>query len=125
MSYGEFQKYLEITYDGKVNFSRDIHKKLRQIIIDTIEALAPKLDPNRRKHSFELFGYDFMIDDEFNVYLIEVNTNPCLETESTLLSRIIPALIDNTLKIVLDPLFPNRQKKNKFGENKFELVYSN
>ena len=66
-----------------------------------------------------------MIDEDFNVCLIEVNTNPWLETESTLLSRIIPALIDNTLKIVLDPLFPTKSKKIKFGENKFELVYSN
>jgi len=40
-------------------------------------------------NSFELFGYDFMIDDQFKVYLIEVNTNPCLETPCSLLSSLI------------------------------------
>lgn len=38
-----------------------------------------KIDPKRRVNTFEIYGYDFMFDDEFKVYLIEVNTNPCLE----------------------------------------------
>jgi tubulin polyglutamylase TTLL1 len=39
-----------------------------------------------------------MIDELFKVYLIEINTNPCYELSSTLLSRIIPTMIDNALK---------------------------
>jgi len=39
-----------------------------------------------------------MIDEDFKVYLIEVNTNPCLEITSTLLARIIPNMLDNALK---------------------------
>jgi len=39
-----------------------------------------------------------MIDEEFKVFLIEVNTNPCLELTSTLLARLIPNMIENTLK---------------------------
>lgn len=48
-----------------------------------------------------------MLDENFKLNLIEVNTNPCLETESPLLARIIPELIENTFKIVLDPIFPS------------------
>ena len=40
-----------------------------------------------------------MIDEEFNVYLIEVNTNPCLETSSTLLARLIPNMIENVFRL--------------------------
>ena len=32
----------------------------------------------------KIFGLDFMIDEDFKVYLIEVNTNPCMEITSTL-----------------------------------------
>jgi hypothetical protein len=41
-----------------------------------------------------------MIDEDFKVYLIEVNTNPCLELSSPLLSRIIPAVIDNVFRYI-------------------------
>lgn len=47
-----------------------------------------------------------MLDEDFRLYLIEVNTNPCLETDSPLLSRIIPELIESTFKLVIDPIFP-------------------
>ena len=36
----------------------------------------------------------FMIDEDFTVYLIEVNTNPCLETNSPVLNRLIPTMLD-------------------------------
>ena len=72
---------------------------------DTYRAVSNKIDPNRLNNSFELFGYDFMIDEDFRVYLIEANTNPCLEISCPLLARIIPEVIDNTFKLVLDPLF--------------------
>ena len=71
---------------------------MKKIIIDTIRATCFKLDPLRLSNSFEVFGYDFMLDETFKLSLIEVNTNPCLETESPLLARIIPELIDNTFK---------------------------
>lgn len=39
-----------------------------------------------------------MMDDDWKLMMIEANTNPCLETESPLLSRIIPELIESTFK---------------------------
>jgi tubulin polyglutamylase TTLL1 len=41
---------------------------------------------------------DYMLDEDFKVYLIEVNTNPCLEISSTLLARLIPNMIENVLR---------------------------
>jgi tubulin polyglutamylase TTLL1 len=57
-----------------------------------------KIDPKRLCNSFEILGYDFMLDEEFKLNLIEVNTNPCLETDSPLLSRIIPELLEASFK---------------------------
>ena len=36
------------------------------------------LNPNNRSPCFELFGYDFMIDEDFRCWLLEINTNPYL-----------------------------------------------
>jgi len=37
---------------------------------------------NNRKNSFEFFGYDFMVDDELKVWLIEVNSSPSMDTKN-------------------------------------------
>jgi hypothetical protein len=50
-------------------------------------------------------GYDFIIDQELNTVLIEVNTNPCLEESNSLLKKILPRMVDDMLNIVMDPLF--------------------
>lgn len=46
-----------------------------------------------------------MIDEDFRIYLIEVNTNPCLETSCPLLARIISEMLENSFKIAFDPIF--------------------
>jgi tubulin--tyrosine ligase len=54
-----------------------------------------------------------MIDSNFKVYLIEVNTNPCIETSCPILSRVITDMVDSGLRIAVDPLFqpPNLNKR--------------
>jgi len=59
-----------------------------------------------------------MIDEEFRVYLIEVNTNPSLEICCPLLARIIPELLDNSFRIVLDPIYQPSNLLNDL-ENKY------
>lgn len=47
-----------------------------------------------------------MIDRDFKIYLIEWNTNPCLELPCPLLARVISSMLDNSFRIAIDPLFP-------------------
>lgn len=56
------------------------------------------MDSQRRQFSFEIFGYDFMLDEDMKPWLIEVNTNPCLELSSAYLARLIPAMVENAIK---------------------------
>jgi glutathione synthase/RimK-type ligase-like ATP-grasp enzyme len=72
---------------------------------ETFLATASVVAPNRSHHSFEVFGFDFMLDTDFRVYLIEVNTNPCLETGTTLMSKIFGQMLDSAFQIALDPLY--------------------
>ncbi len=48
------------------------------------------VDPGRSNNTFELFGLDYMIDSDYSPVLIEVNTNPDLETGCHLLQKLIP-----------------------------------
>ena len=78
---------------------------MERLVVDSMRAVCDKINPQRVGNAFEIFGYDFMLDEQFKVYLIECNTNPCLEICCPLLARIIPELLDNSFRIVLDPMY--------------------
>ena len=132
LTFMELQRYLDTAYsEKKVNLYRDIIPEIKNIVSDSFKATHGKLDPKGRKYTFEIFGYDFMIDTNFQVYLIEININPCLEIMSPITGKIVPAMVDNSLRIALDPLFQpydtfpfnKRVAGDIFPEIKHELVY--
>lgn len=47
-----------------------------------------------------------MLDAKLTPWLIEVNTNPCLEESSALLKELLPRMLDDALKLTLDVVFP-------------------
>ena len=71
----------------------------------TLNTIRKKINSNRRKHCFELFGFDYFIDKDYNVFLIEVNTNPCLEESSRLLNRLLPRMLDDLFKLTIDQIY--------------------
>ena len=89
---------------------------MERLVTDSFRAVSQKIDPNRVSNCFEIFGYDFMIDENFKVFLIEVNTNPCLEICCPLLARLISELLDNSFRIALDPLFQPSQFLSELNE---------
>jgi tubulin polyglutamylase TTLL1/tubulin monoglycylase TTLL3/8 len=127
LSYKDFQRYLDFhCSEKKINFFADVLPLIKGLIKDSIQAVFMKIDPKKRLHCMEIFGYDFMIDCNFKPWLIEVNTNPCLELSSNYLATLIPAMVENAFKVALDPLFPPPAGKHifeSFTENKFELIF--
>ena len=99
LSYSDLQRYLDAHYKEKnINFLQDVAPQLKALVKDTVQATYLKLDPKHRAYSFEIFGYDFMLDEALKPWLIEVNTNPCLELSSPLLARVIPSMLDNAFR---------------------------
>jgi hypothetical protein len=105
LSFNEFQKYLDYN-SPHYNFWSTIYPEMKRIAQDVFRVGNMTMDPNNRMFGYELFGLDFMIDENFKVWLIEANTNPCLETSCTLLTRLVTNMIDNVISIAVDPLFP-------------------
>jgi D-alanine-D-alanine ligase-like ATP-grasp enzyme len=51
----------------------------------SLAAVRQRINRLNRKHCFEIFGYDYMIDAQQHPWLIEVNTNPDITLSSKLL----------------------------------------
>jgi len=107
MSFKYFQKYLDTNFAEKEIRVEELVKDMKNVILKSILSVRKKMNNTGiRKYSFELFGYDFIIDQDFNVWLIEVNTNPCLEESSKLLQSLIPRMLDDAFRLTLDCIFP-------------------
>ena len=63
------------------------------------------LNPNRISPCFELLGYDFMIDEDYRVWLIEVNTNPYLGMPNKYMKEMLPKMLDDWMKMCVDIIY--------------------
>lgn len=84
---------------------------MRELAKDALEATKTKIGGDRNEEGFEIYGLDYMLDEDLKPWLIEFNTNPCLETGSSLLSRVIPEMLDNAFRIALDPFILDSSRK--------------
>jgi len=113
-------QYPNIDFDLK----KHIVTRIKDLIIDTILCTKKVLNPANRSNVFELFGYDFLIDEDLRTWLIEVNTNPYLGIPNKYIAEIMPQMLDDMLEIVLDPLIPPATKpRGDDRENCYELIY--
>jgi tubulin polyglutamylase TTLL1/tubulin monoglycylase TTLL3/8 len=88
------------------NFKEEILTKMKVMAKDAARSVYNKISPQNQMHNFEIFGLDFMIDRNFKPWLIEINTNPCLDCTCPLLDRIIPYMVEQGLKLSLDLVYP-------------------
>ena len=118
----DFQKFLDkiCPDDKKINVQKDILSKVKEIIMLSMNSIKEKINRNNRNFCFEIFGYDFMLDNQFNVYLIEINMNPGIEISSPWINVIIPRMIDDCLRLTIDTIFPTKYHFDKSEEIQLE-----
>ena len=102
-------------------------KQIKEIISLTMRSAKDKINKNGRSHQFEIFGYDFMLDSDFNVFLIEINTNPGLEISSPWIKIVVPRMLDDALRLTVDKLFEpifdfNKNYKGNYSEEQKKLL---
>ena len=122
LSYDDFQDYLSKNCSPSINFSEKILPEIKNIVRDSIFATYTKLNPFCRGYTFEILGYDFMIDEFFTPWLIEVNTNPCLELSGRYLKHLIPTMVVHAFNITIDQIFMTEDVN--YNQNLFELIFS-
>ena len=63
-----------------------------------------------------------MIDEDFRIWLIEVNENPYLGVPNDFIKELLPKMLDDLVQITTVNFYNNMPVDN--NENDFELIYS-
>ena len=74
-----------------------------------------------RKNSFELIGYDFMIDSDLQPWLIEINSSPSMDYSNPVTKRLCKMVLEDTAKLITDSNSKNAKGKKTVGL--FKCIY--
>jgi tubulin monoglycylase TTLL3/8 len=85
----QFKEFLDQKYGAE---SRTWEMKLRpamwKIAVQTMHAVQDVV--KHRRNSFEWFGFDFLIDESLQPWLLEVNISPDMSLATDVLQRVVP-----------------------------------
>jgi hypothetical protein len=122
----EFQKFLDENYsERKYNLKVDLLNQVKEIVKITMRSAKNTINKKNRNFQFEIYGYDFMMDKDFNLFLIEINTNPGLEESSPWIKLIVPRMLDDALRLTIDQLFETKYDFNLINKNKTKEEINN
>ena len=109
---GSFEKY----------FYEEI-KKLMKVAFDSVLKRANLLNPEKIPNSFELFGFDIMVDQSYKCWLIEANYIPGLTDDGSEYAKYyMDRMMDDMFKLTLDELYPIPRNAKRV-EQHFPLLH--
>ncbi|XP_046734970.1 tubulin glycylase 3A-like [Diprion similis] len=92
----DFKNYLK-GMNQEFAWDKIILPGIKQNLIGAL--LASQENMANQKNSFQLYGADFVIMDDFSVWLIEINTNPRLyPPSSAVTSKLYPEIVEDIVK---------------------------
>lgn len=98
--FNRFSSYLE-QKTGKADFVNEmILPKMREIIINSLSCGCDSV--TARKNSWELYGFDFMIDDSYKTWLIEINSSPACDYSTKTAEAYVKKALVEILSVVID-----------------------
>ncbi|ESN97188.1 hypothetical protein HELRODRAFT_134081, partial [Helobdella robusta] len=109
----EFKSYLSNLPDPWANI---IVPGMKKGILNALLCTQDLID--HRKNSFELFGADFMLLEDFTPWLIEINSSPSMARTTTATAYLVEKVLEDTIKVVID-----RHQNKSCDTGKFELAY--
>jgi RimJ/RimL family protein N-acetyltransferase len=101
-------------YNKEYKKDLDLMGKVKTVVVDLFDRLKEIISMYRKGESYELFGLDFMLDKDLNVFLLEVNINPGLADINEDLNVQSEKLLDDTLKLTIDKVFDNSVKDTEY-----------
>ena len=119
ISFETFQNELDKRGDGK-HFYNTVFPKIIKIIAISANSAKSKINILNRQNCFEIFGYDFILDNNFEPFLLEINTNPGYEESSPLIEMLVPRMIDDAFRLTIDQVFERKDEDKKISKFKVD-----
>ncbi|ETP29264.1 hypothetical protein F442_21574 [Phytophthora nicotianae P10297] len=86
---------------GRDIWNDTILPQMQNIARLTLEAALPKLNVVGR--GFEWLGFDFLVDENHHVWLLEVNVSPDVSHSTTVTAELVPKATADLFNVILDP----------------------
>jgi len=103
----------------------EIQEKIKKIAIYALECAKHKII--NRQNSYEVFGFDIMVDELLNVYLIEINLSPDWTYSTKVTEKLVKIASEDIIRIVIDLAQENlkpAEERKPIDTGKFKLIYS-
>ena len=107
ISYKDFKKYL-IEEGIPLEKFNNMIEQMKFLIKLSFKAVGKKLFRISPVLCFEIFGYDFIIDNDFRPWILEINDNPGLAISSPIIEKIIPRMLDDAFRLTIDKIFETK-----------------
>ena len=124
MSYNDFKLVLERENISLDKFD-DIINDMKYLVKISMSSVGNKFFKIQNVLSFEIFGYDFIIDNNFKPWILEINNNPGLGISSPVIEKLVPRMFDDALRLTIDKIFDTRYHESCFDKenNKYISKY--
>ena len=113
ISYTDFKKFLKKEGIPLQKFD-DMINQMKFLIKLSFKAVSNKLIKINPVLCFEIFGYDFIIDNDFKPWILEINDNPGLCISSPVIERLIPRMLDDAFRLTIDKVFNTKYSNDCF-----------
>ena len=126
ISYKDFKLYLEKEKISLDNFDNLIND-MKYLIKISMNSVGKKLFKTENVLCFEIFGYDFIVDNNFKPWILEINDNPGLAISSPVIEKLVPRMLDDALRLTIDKIFDTKyddsccDKENNLYISKYKL----
>uniref|UniRef100_W5NII7 Tubulin--tyrosine ligase n=2 Tax=Lepisosteus oculatus TaxID=7918 RepID=W5NII7_LEPOC len=106
MFFEEFRQYLSNAH--KVALETSILPQIKQIIRCCLTCIEPAISTKHLSYqSFQLFGFDFMVDSDLKVWLIEINGAPACA------QKLYPELCQGIVDVAISSVFTLSDSSSK------------
>ena len=122
----QFQAWLQDAFPQENSgladpWAEKIWPQLKAAVIYSV--LAARDQWEHRHNSHDLFGYDFMVDEDLNVWLIEVNASPSMDYSAPTTEKLVKQVMKELPRLLLEGDNGRVVLDGNNCTDRFELVY--